>query len=142
MRVIGPSVLACLLLLPLQAGTHEDVTEVFASTAAALAAVNVPQFMDAFDKDMSDYGKLKTSVTALVNQTEVTSAVELIKDEGDETRRTVDLDWYIQVRSLLADGPIATRREVIHCELRKEKKRWKIVSLKPIEFFAPAKLDQ
>jgi hypothetical protein len=31
---------------------------------------------------------------------------------------------------------------VIQCELRKEKKRWKIVSIKPLEFFGPAKLDQ
>ena len=34
------------------------------------------------------------------------------------------------------------RREVIQCELRKEKKRWKIVSIKPLEFFGAAKLDQ
>jgi hypothetical protein len=34
------------------------------------------------------------------------------------------------------------RREVIHCELQREKRSWKIVSLKPIEFFAAANLDQ
>jgi len=34
------------------------------------------------------------------------------------------------------------RREVVRCELRKQKKHWKIVALKPMEFFGPAKLDQ
>ena len=28
------------------------------------------------------------------------------------------------------------------CELRKQGKHWKIVSLQPLEFFAPAKLDK
>jgi hypothetical protein len=126
----------------LHADTHDDVVDLFASMAAALSEINVPQFMDAFDKEMPDYDKLKAAVTALVNQAEVSSFVEPLKDEGDDTKRTVEFDWYLEIRSLQPDGPIVRRREVVHCELRKEKKRWKIVALKPIEFFAPAKLDQ
>ena len=131
--------LACAALM---ADTHDDVVDLFASMAAALSEINVPQFMDAFDKDMPDYDKLKGAVTGLVNQAEVSSSVEPLKDEGDDTRRTVEFDWYLEIRSLLPDGPIVRRREVIHCELRKVKKRWKIVALKPIDFFAAAKLDQ
>ena len=137
--------LACVLAFSaaiLGADAHNDVLELFGTTAAALADVNVPKFMDAFDKDMPDYGKLKDSVAALTNQAEVTSAIEPVKDEGDDTKRSVDLDWYMQVRSLVQDGPIVTRREVVHCELKKEGKRWKIVSIAPVEFFAPAKLDR
>jgi hypothetical protein len=118
------------------------VVDLIASAAAALADVNVPQFMAAFDKDMPGYENLRSAVTALTNHAEVTSAIEPFQDEGDDTKRSVDLDWYLQVRSLVQDGPIVTRREVIHCELRKEAKRWKIVSIKPLEFFAPAKLDR
>ena len=110
--------------------------------AAALGAVNVPQFMDAFDKDMPGYAKLKRNVAALTNQAEVSSSIEPLTDQGDDSKRSVELDWYLQVRSLLPDGPVVNRRQVIHCELRKEKKHWKIVALRPMEFFAPAKLDQ
>jgi hypothetical protein len=126
----------------LGADPHSDVLELLGNTAAALADVNVPKFMDAFDKDMPDYGKLKDAVAALTNQAEVTSAIEPVKDEGDDTKRSVDLDWYMQVRSLAPGGPIVTRREMIHCELRKEGKRWRIMSIAPVEFFAPAKLDR
>ena len=143
MRAIAPScgigILACIALI---ADTHDDVVDLFASMAAALSEINVPQFMDAFDKDMPDYGKLKNNITGLVNQAEISSSVEPLKDDGDDTRRTVELDWYLEIRSLLPDGPIAHRRQVIRCELRKDKKRWRIVSMKPVEFFAPAKLDQ
>jgi hypothetical protein len=131
-----------LTLASLRADTHADVIDLFASTAAALAEVNVPQFMNAFDKDMPGYDKLKSEVTGLTTQNEISSSVEPIKDEGDESKRAVDLDWYLQVRSLLQSGPVTTRREVIHCELRKQGKHWKVVSLQPLEFFAPAKLDK
>src|SRR5579864_373526 len=136
MRAIAPScgigILVCVALI---ADTHDDVVDPFASMAAALSEINVPQFMDAFDKDMPDYGKLKNNITGLVNQAEISSSVEPLKDDGDDDKRTVELDWYLEIRSLLPDGPVVHRREVIQCELRKEKKRWKIVSIKPLEFF-------
>ncbi|MBZ5607090.1 MAG: hypothetical protein LAP38_02445 [Acidobacteriia bacterium] len=135
-------ILVCVSLLPLYGDSQADVLDVVASMAAALTAVNVPEFMDAIDKDMPGFDTLRDQVTALVNQAEVTSSIEPIRNEGDDARRTLDLDWYLEVRSLLQDGPIVRRREVIHCELRKQKKKWKVVSLKPLDFFAPAKLGQ
>jgi len=110
--------------------------------ASALSDIDIPQFMDAFDKDMPDYGAIKTGVTAIVRQADVSSSVEPLSDEGDDTKRIVDLDWYLEIKSALPDGPVVRRREVVHCKLRKEKKHWKIVALKPIEFFSPAKLDK
>jgi hypothetical protein len=143
MRVIGRSTaLACFALSLLLADAEKEVTALVASLSAALTEVNVPEFMAAFDKNMPDYERLKSNIDALVNQAEISSSIEPNKNEGDESRRVVDLDWYLEVRSLAQDGPIVRRRELIHCVLRKENKRWKIVSLKPVEFFAPAKLDQ
>jgi hypothetical protein len=133
-------IFACVCVL--FADVRSDVVDLFASIASALTAVNPAQFMAAFDKDMPDYDKLKDQITALANQAEITSSIEPIKDEGDEAQRSVDLDWYLEVRSLYPNGPIIHRRDVIHCDIRKQGKHWKIVSLKPLEFFAPAKLDK
>jgi hypothetical protein len=124
------------------ADAPREIIDVFGAMAAALTDNNLPEFMGAFDKDMPGYGKLKTDVTALMTQANISSSIEPIKDEGDDTTHKVDLDWFLQVRSLIAAGPIVNRREVIHCELRKQGKHWKIVSLQPMEFFAPAKLDK
>lgn len=126
----------------LPADTHAAVIDLFASMAAALSNSDPAEFMRACDKNMPGYDKLRAQIGSLMTQTEISSSVEAVKDGGDDTKRTVDLDWYLQIRSLLEDGPIAVRRQVIHCELRKEGKRWKIVSLQPLEFFAPAKLDK
>jgi hypothetical protein len=137
------ALLACLLACSgLHADSSAEVINLVGSMTAALTEVDVPAFMEAFDKDMPGYADLKNQVTALVSQAEVTSSVEPVQEGGDDDKRTIDLDWYLEVRSLVNDGPIIQRRQVIHCELRREKKKWKIVSLKPLEFFAPAKLDK
>jgi len=143
MRAIARSaiLIACSAIL-LPAAAHDEVVKLLASMASGLTTVNIPLFMEAFDKEMPDYDKLQANVTALTNQAEVTSSIEPIEEQGGDDRYSIDLDWYIQVRSLLPDGPVVTRRQLVHCELRKDKKRWKIEALKPIEFFAPAKLDQ
>ncbi len=122
------------------ADAHDDVIEAVTLMAGALTEVNVPQFMGTFSKDMPEYATLETNVTALVKQAEVSSSIVPLTEEGDDQTRKIDLDWALQVRSLEQDGPIVQRREVIHCELHKEKKRWKIVALKPLDFFAPARL--
>jgi hypothetical protein len=133
---------ATLALASARADAHSDVIALFGSLAAALTDWNVPAFMEGFDRDMHGYDDLKIQVAALVNQAEVTSSIEPIQEEGDEAKYKVDLDWFLQVRSLLDNGPIVERRRIVHCELRKEKKKWKIVSLDPIDFFAPAKIEK
>ena len=140
--IVRSALLATVFVACLLADTHADVIDVFTAMAAALSDTNVPEFMGAFDKNMPGYGKLKTDVTALMTQADVSSSIEPIKEEGDDATRKLDLDWFLQVRSLIPAGPLVTRREIIHCELRKQGKHWKIVSLQPMEFFAPARLDK
>ena len=140
--VRNAALLACLAFASARGDAHSDVIDLFGSLAGALTEVNVSAFMDGFDKDMPGYGDLKTQVTALVNQADVTSSIEPVDEHGDNAQYAIDLDWFLQVRSLLDNGPLVERREVIHCQLRKQKKKWKIVYLKPLEFFAPAKVDK
>jgi hypothetical protein len=150
--IVRSAVLVCVAVGFACADAHDDVMEVVSTMAGALTEVdgigpsvvrgNVSRFMSAFSKDMPDYATLEGNVTALVRQAEVSSSIQTVSEDGDDQARTIDLDWVLQVRSLQEDGPIVRRREVVHCEFRKEKKHWKIVSLKPIDFFAPPKLGQ
>jgi len=132
----------CFAFTPLRGDSSSDVINLVGSMTAALTEVDVPAFMESFDKDMPGYDDLKNQVTALVNQAEVTSSVEPLQEGGDDAKRSIDLDWFLEVRSLENDGPIVQRRQVVHCELRKENKKWKIVFLKPLDFFTPAKPDK
>jgi hypothetical protein len=143
MRAIVRSAgLICIVAVFACADPHDDVAEVVTSMAAALTDVNVSKFMAAFSKDMPGYGTLENNVTALVKQGDVSSSIQTVTEDGDDQARSIDLDWVLEVRSLEQDGPLVRRREVIHCELHKEKKHWKVVSIKPLDFFAAAQLGK
>jgi hypothetical protein len=134
------------------ADAHDDVIEAITSMADALSQVsgengnqvrgNLSQFMAAFSKDMPEYDTLRNNVAALMNEGEISSSVQPLDENGEGQTYQIDLDWLLQVRSLEKDGPLVRRREVVHCEFRKEKKHWKIIALKPLDFFTTAKLGQ
>jgi len=134
-------VLILLLTFSLHADTHAEVVDLFASITAALSVDNAAEFMAAFDRDMPDYDKLKARIGALLDAAEIGSDIELVKDDGNESRRSVDLDWYLEVKSRAAGGPVLRRRQIVHCDLRKDKKHWRIISISPLDFFAAASFD-
>jgi hypothetical protein len=143
MRAIGRNlaILAVVAAVPGLAGNHADVVDLFASMASALSDDNTAGFMAAFDKNMPDYDKLGGYIAGLIGQAEVTSHVDPVKDEGDESKRSVDLDWTLQIRSREMSGPMIEREQTVHAELVKQKKHWRIVSISPLDFFAPAKFS-
>jgi hypothetical protein len=142
MRAIVRSALFLLAAGAVHADPHDDVIEVFATMANALTTANPVEFMRPIDPQMEGYGQLKTDVAALVNQADITSSIEPLQDAGNATTWMIDLDWLLEVRSLVQDGPVVRRREIVHCLLEKTKGRWKIVAMKPLEFFAPPPLDR
>lgn len=123
------------------ADTHADVVDLFASMTAALADDNTTGFMAAFDRNMPGYDKLNNDISGLIGEAEITTNVEFIKDEGDESKRSADLDWTLRIRSRQMSGPMVDREQTVHVELVKQKKHWRIMSLSPLEFFAPEKFS-
>jgi len=153
MRAIARSaVLVCIACVLACADTHDDVMAVLAKMAAALtdasgdgarnAGGNAAEFMSAVSKEMADYDTLRNNVTALTTNAELSASIlPLMEGEAGQTYK-INLDWFLEIRSLEQDGPLVRRREVVHCELRKEKGHWKIVALHPVDFFAPPPLGR
>ncbi len=122
-----------------RADTHADVVDLFASMAAALSEDKPEAFLARIEKTSPEYEKLKVDIPALLSQAELTSSVTILKDEGDDSKRVVDLDWFLEIRGKTPDGPLIRRRDFIHCTVEKHGKTWRVVSLKPPDFFAPLK---
>jgi hypothetical protein len=156
MRAIVRKTVRSIALLSIMAAfacadAHDDVIDVLTNMAGALSetgdravtrTANVSKFMSAISNDMPDYDTLENNVTALVDSADVSSSILPLTEDGNDQMYKIDLDWLLEIRSLEPDGPLVRRREVVHCELRKEKKKWKVVALKPIEFFAAANLGK
>ena len=130
------------LLLPLaaclRADSEKDARDLVASVAGALSAGQVELFLDSFDRAMPDYDKLRFNVAGLVEQADVSCNVEIRGNEGDDSERTLTLDWILTIEPK-QDSPGATEREkTVKCRLKKAGKKWKVVSFEPIDLFAPA----
>ncbi len=125
------------LAAPLLADTRQEILDLITDLASALSEGNGLAFLDHIDRAMPDYQKLGQSILALTEQNEVSAAVDILKQEGDDRTQTVELDWLLQIRSREDHGPIERRRETVKCRAERKKKNWKIVSLEPIALFAP-----
>jgi len=125
------------LAAPLLADTRQEILDLITELASALSEGNGLAFLDHIDRAMPDYQKLEQSILALTEQNEVSAAIDILKQEGDDRTQTVELDWLLQIRSREDSGPIERRRETVKCRAERKKKNWKIVSLEPIALFAP-----
>jgi hypothetical protein len=150
--IVRSAVLICAVALLAGADAHDDVMDVLGKMAAGLTGENnargaarggnVAEFMSGVSKDMPDYDTLKSNVTALVRDAEISSSIQPLTEDAQGETYNIDLDWLLQIRSLQQDGPLIRRRQVVHCVLRKEDKHWKVISLKPLDFFSAPKPGQ
>jgi len=125
------------LAAPLVADARQEILDLFTDMASALSEGNGFAFLTHIDHSMPDYEKFQQNILALVDQAEVLSAIDLLKDEGDDRTRSVEVDWFLQIRSREQSGPLVRRREIVNCRLARAKKKWKVTSLDPVSLFAP-----
>jgi len=129
-----------LLAMPIvcvAADPSQEVWEVLTQVASALSARNPQAVLAAFDPAMPGYDRLRDSVTALLRDADVQSAVELESDDGNGEERTEELDWLLNIR-VDGDATASARREQrVKCKLRKSGKKWLIVAFDPLDFLTP-----
>ncbi|MEO8127689.1 MAG: hypothetical protein ABJF23_13225 [Bryobacteraceae bacterium] len=120
--------LSCLAVSLPGAEQGSNVLEVFEPLASALSTGDVEGFVKPFDRQMPGLGKLRANVTGLMARFDITSSVELIGSDAG----TVELDWYLELRSKEGAGVAERRRQTVTAKV--DKKR--ILSISPMEFFA------
>jgi hypothetical protein len=103
---------------------------VFRGMVEALANRDAEAFLDQLDPRMPDYEKLRGEVQTMVATTkEIGSTIDVISDEGDDQKRTLELDWLLKTDT---DEP---RRQIVKCQVEKQGKKWRVTRLEPVEFF-------
>jgi hypothetical protein len=80
---------------------------------------------------MPGYNQLSGDVRSLLERSEVSSSVEFASDRGDARKRSLQLDWLLEIDQ---DPP---RRKIVNCAIEKRGTKWKIVSFDPVGFFSP-----
>jgi murein L,D-transpeptidase YcbB/YkuD len=104
--------------------------EVFRAVTEALANQDADAFLDQFDSKMPQYEKLRDEIQDLFGAAqEIGSTIDVITDEGEDQKRTLELDWLLKIDN---NDP---RRQIVKCQVEKQGKKWKITALDPVEFF-------
>jgi hypothetical protein len=118
------------------ADAGRDAAAVISNLAASLTAGNAQEFLSAFDRAMPGYEKLRANVTALVRAGETQSYIDIVKNEGDDRARTIEMAWELRVQREGDTAP--SRREArVTCKLEKQGKKWRIVGMEPVEWLGP-----
>jgi hypothetical protein len=118
------------------ADSAADVLNVFTSAAEGLISDDPASFLDRFDRNMAGYAALQENVTGLLAAYKVGATIEEITDQGDDRKRTVELDWLLIFSQKGAtNSPQQTRRQVVKCTVERRGKNWKITALEPVDFF-------
>ena len=129
--------LVAMAMAPLRADEAQEVWDLLTQAASALSSGNSDEFLRVFDRSMPGYQTLAANVAALLSQGDVQSSIEVLSDEGDSSRRSVELDWFLQIISAEPGAGSTERREKVQCRLERRGKRWLITALEPLSFFAP-----
>ena len=128
-KLLAGSLLTASLILVAQERPAPHM-EVFRDIAEALANRDADVFLDQFDRQMPGYETLRDEIRELLAVTqEIGTTVDVISDEGDEQKRSLELDWVLKIDT--ADP----RRQIVKCRAEKQGKKWKITALDPVEFF-------
>jgi hypothetical protein len=124
---------ALLLLILAFEDPPKDVIDFFRSAAVELSEAHDNgsgrAFLDDFDKSMPGYAALSDQIEAMVAAGEVSTTIDFVNTEGNDQKRTLDLDWLLQ-----CEGQ-RPKRQVVKCTIEKRGKKWKITSIAPLEFF-------
>ena len=85
---------------------------------------------------MPGYAALQNNVEGLLAAYDVGATIEEIADEGDDQKRTVELDWLLAPQPKgRHQWPAADARQVVKCTVERRGKQWKITALEPVDFF-------
>lgn len=87
------------------------------------------EFLDHFDPAMAGFETLRQEVEELTARSEVGSVIEIAADSGGDRKRTMQLDWVLEIQDR------SSRRQLVKCAIEKKGRKWTIVAFEPIEFF-------
>jgi hypothetical protein len=111
-----------------------------ANLATALSESDSDTALEYFDTQMKGYGDLERNIEAMTAQTDVSCAIDIVTDVEENGVHKLDLDWFMQLKSVSDSGQLERRRERVMVEMRLMKGKWKIISLSPASILDPLRI--
>src|SRR5436305_5870447 len=97
------------------ADTREELIELFGAMAAALSEGDPEAFLREIDPSMPDYARFAANVRALALQNDLSSSIEINRQEGDDSIQLVELDWMLEIRGKDQTHRFLRRLSMVKC---------------------------
>jgi hypothetical protein len=111
--------------------------ETIAEMAGSLAEAEPVAFFKSISRELPERNVLLENVRALEREFEVSSTVDVISQTETEGEVSLDLDWTLELNPRAGTGQLVRRRERVEIRMRLEGREWRVISLRPLSFFAP-----
>lgn len=119
-----------------------EPVDALSQLASALSQNDSVNAIAVFDSKMAGYATVESNIEALVAQTDILCAIDIIeqkyvpnRDENPE--KELSVDWYLQLKSQSPSGPEDRRRAQVTLRMKNVKGKWKITSMLPLTILAP-----
>jgi hypothetical protein len=155
MRVIAPDgfrkttgllLLAAALSLFAQPVFCAEPAAALAQLASALSQNDAVNALAVFDPKMAGYGVIESNISALVSQSDVLCAIDILQEKDaagqDGSEKELDVDWYLQVKSQADPGNVERRRQTVVLRMRNFAGKWKITAISAPGIVAPVTVRQ
>jgi hypothetical protein len=120
------------------ANVEQDVSDVVAAMASGLSEGNAAAFLKAVDASLPGYESFAANVRGLVAQNALSSSIEIVKQDGDDRGRNLELDWLLEITGTDGNRNFVRRRERVKVRLERRKGKWRVTGIEPRGFFAAA----
>jgi hypothetical protein len=132
--------LTCFGLACVAMAAEETTLAAVASLATAMTENDPDGALRHFDSEMKDFGAIEAKLEALTSQAEISCAIDIVKDDDSNGIHTLDLDWFLELKSQSNEAQLERRRERVQVEMRQIKGRWKITKMAPLTILDPIKI--
>ena len=119
-----------------RAAPSTDMLDFVSAIAGDLADNDLRDFLKHVDPAMPGYAILKDDVETLLSAKDVESEIEMISEEGDQRKRSLELDWVLITRDKeVINGRQVTQRVRVKCSVTRQAKTWTLTNFDPIRLF-------
>jgi hypothetical protein len=119
----------------LRAEVRDEIYRVLADMATDLANGLGRAFVKNFAEAMPGYAEISKNVDGMLAGDDVSASVELREVSVEGARTVVQADWYLELKSKRGIADVRQRREILRMEFAKSGKKWRVVGMRPMDFF-------
>jgi hypothetical protein len=134
-RVFVALLAAVQRLLPEEAPSAASM-KLLTRVAEALSENNPIDALHYFDRHMSGFDALEADLNALSDKYLIACSIEFLASSANAGSETLQLDWFLQLRSKAENGPLLRRRERVTVTVATQP-TGRITAFAPLSILAP-----